>query len=202
MKDKYKTLIISCWVVLLCCFVVKLLGGNFFEIVCENEKFIRFCEFIDGNILKYVISFIMYFISGYIYFIAVVKNDISKYKKILCCVLLIVIWMIKLFIYKYQTIAIIVELMLMILTPILLNKKYWKMAIIGYVLNFSFQLLSVFIKNLKLSFIDNNTLNGIIFSIDYYIMIVLFYLYRIKEDNNDGINGFHLFRFRRQRKHQ
>lgn len=202
MKDKYKTLIISCWVVLLCCFVVKLLGGNFFEIVCENEKFIRFCNFIDGNILKYVISFIMYMTSAFIYMLAVVKNEITNVKKIIAIVLYSALWVIKLIVYDLQIVATLIEFIGVIGIPILLNKKYWKMSLIGCILNFVFQLISVIIKNLSLSFIDSSTINGIIFSIDYYIMIILFYLYRIKEDNNNGFNGIFLFRFRRQRKHQ
>ena len=181
MKDRYKTLIISCWAVLLCCFVVKLLGGNFFEIAYDNAQFQWFCHFIEKNILKYIVSFIMYMVSAYIYLLAVVKNEISKTKKIIGVLLFSSLWVAKLFLYKYPVIAMILEFVVIIGIPILLNKKYWKMAIIGCGLNFLFQLISAITKNLTLSFIDNNTVTGIIFSIDYYIMIILFYLYRTKE---------------------
>lgn len=202
MKDKYKTLIISCWVVLLCCFVVKLLGGNFFEIVCENEKFIRFCKFIDGNILKYVISFIMYMTSTYIYLLAIVRNEISNNKKIIGAVVLALLWFIKLLVYNIPIIAMLLEFGVIIGLPIILNKKYWKMSLIGCGLNLLFQFISLITKNVKLDYVDETMFIAIIFNIDYYIMIILFYLYRTKEYNENGINRSILFRFRRQRKHQ
>ena len=202
MKDKYKTLIISCWVVLLCCFVVKLLGGNFFEIVCENEKFIKFCKFIDGNILKYVISFIMYIVSTYIYLLSIVRNEISNNKKIIGAVVLALLWFIKLLVYNIPIIAMLLEFGVIIGLPIILNKKYWKMSLIGCVLNLLFQFISLITKNVKLDYVDETMFIAIIFNIDYYIMIILFYLYRTKEYNENGINRSILFRFRRQRKHQ
>ena len=202
MKDKYKTLIISCWAVLLCCFVVKLLGGNFFEIVCENEKFIRFCKFIDGNILKYVISFIMYMASAFIYMLAVVRNKISNKRKIIAFVLYISLWAIKLIAYNLPIIATIVEFIGVIGIPILMNKTYWKMSLIGCGLNLLFQFISLITKNVELNYVDETMFIAIIFNIDYYIMIILFYLYRTKEYNENGINRIFLFMFRRQRKHQ
>ena len=202
MKDKYKTLIISCWVVLLCCFVVKLLGGNFFEIVCENEKFIRFCEFVDGNILKYVISFIMYMVSAFIYMLAVVRNQTSNKRKIIAFGLYSVLWTIKLIGYDMPIIVTIVEFIGVIGIPILMNKKYWEMSLIGCGLNLLFQLISLITKNVELNYVDDSMFIAIIFNIDYYIMIILFYLYRTKEYNENGINRIFLFRFRRQRKHQ
>ena len=202
MKDKYKTLIISCWVVLLCCFIIKLLGGNFFEIVCENEKFIRFCKFIDGNILKYVISFIMYMVSTYIYLLSIVRNEISNNKKIIGAVVLAELWFIKLLVYDVPIIAMLLEFGVIIGLPIILNKKYWKMSLIGCGLNLLFQFISLITKNVKLDYVDETMFIAIIFNIDYYIMIILFYLYRTKEYNENGINRSILFRFRRQRKHQ
>ena len=202
MKDRYKTLIISCWAVLLCCFVVKLLGGNFFEIVCENEKFIRFCKFIDGNILKYVISFIMYMVSAFIYMLAVVRNQTSNKRKIIAFVLYSVLWTIKLIAYNMPIIVTIAEFIGVIGIPILMNKKYWKMSLIGCGLNLLFQLISLITKNVELNYVDDSMFVAIIFNIDYYIMIILFYLYRTKEYNENGINRIFLFRFRRQRKHQ
>lgn len=202
MKDKYKTLIISCWVVLLCCFVVKLLGGNFFKIVCENEKFIKFCNFIDGNILKYVISFILYFISTYIYFLAIIKNKVSKQKHIIIIISLILWWVIKLLLNNAQSIIFVLDILYMIFIPIIINKKIWLFSIISFFLNLAFQLISLLTKNIGIKFVDETMFMAIIFNIDYYIMIVLFYLYRTKEYDENGINWFTIFRFRRQRKHQ
>ena len=202
MKDKYKTLIISCWVVLLCCFVVKLLGGNFFEIVCENEKFIRFCKFIDENILKYVISFILYIFSGFLYFKAIIKDKLSKIKNLILLISLSVWWVLKLVLTEQQTIIFILDIVYMVLMPIIIKKKIWLFSIISFFLNLAFQLISLLTKNIGIKFVDDSMFIAIIFNIDYYIMILLFYLYRTKEYKENGFNRIPIFRFRRQRKHQ
>lgn len=204
MKDKYKTLITSCWVVLLCCFIVKLLGGNFFVIVCENEKFIKFCDFVEGNILKYILSFILYFVGTYIYFKAVLVK-LSKRQDNILTIIVSGWWLIKLLLYKFDLLIFILDVIFMIVTPIIINhnKQYiWSDSIVGFVLNFIFQAVSIVTKSLSFSFVDDKFIIGTIFSIDYYIMIILYYLYRTKECNQDGINGSFIFRFRRQRKHQ
>jgi hypothetical protein len=183
LKDKYKTLIISCWVVLLCCFVVKLLGGNFFEIVCKNERFVKLCKFVDGNILKYVIDFTTYFISTFVYILAVIGKKTNKKEKIIISIALTTLWFLKLLTYNIPILAMGLEFITIIVLPILLNRKIktFIFAIIGCALILLFQVISLMTKNIGIGFIDESTLVLLIFSIDYYIMIILFYLYRTKE---------------------
>ena len=202
MKDRYKTLIISCWVVLLCCFVVKLLGGNFFEIVCENEKFIRFCEFVETNWLKYPIALITYVLSTFIYMLGVIKKKTTKYDKLQLIFILITFWILKVFLSQYTIVIFIIDALFTIVVPILFNKENWLMSIIGYGLIILFQVISLVIKNIGVKMIDSSTFVSLIFSIDYYIMICLFYLYRTKEEEPNGNFWNRIFRNRRQRKHQ
>ena len=54
-----KRAIILCWVLLAVCFAIKLFGGNWFEIVCANEHFIKFCDFIDRAYINYPLSCIL-----------------------------------------------------------------------------------------------------------------------------------------------
>ena len=198
MKDRYKTLIISCWVVLLCCFIIKLLGGNFFEIVCENEKFIRFCKYCNNGIMYWVISIIAYTFSTTLYLMAVCKFEKPK---ILLIVITILMDIIKLIFINYATITGVIEFVLFIIIPICYNKKNWLRAIIGCVLVLLFQISSLVTKNIGIKVINNDLVTGLIFSIDYYIMIILYWLYSIKEEKDGNIRTI-LFRFRRQRKHQ
>lgn len=201
MKDKYKTLITSCWVVLLCCFIVKLLGGNFFEIVCENEKFIKFCDFVESNILKYILSFILYIVSSFIYFKAVLIKTTYKHNIILL-ITLSIWWFIKLLAYEDFNIMVLLDVAYMIFMPIIINRKIWISSIIGFVLTLVFQTISALTKNLSFYYVDEKFIIGAIFTIDYYIMLILYYLYRTKECEKNGINGIPTIRFRRQRKHQ
>ena len=198
MKDKYKTLIISCWVVLLCCFVVKLLGGNFFEIVCENEKYIAFTTFCNKGIPYWIITIVFYFLQSSLFFMAVCKLNKPKWWMIISTILFAIV---KLLFYKYQVVVFILEAVFMFTLPMIYNRKLWLRSIIGIVLVLLFQIISLVIKNIGIKFLYYDLFTGLIFSIDYYIMLVLYWLYSIKEEK-DGTLGIFLFRFRRQRKHQ
>ena len=49
-KQKFiKRVIIGAWITLALCFVIKLFGGNFFNIICENENFIAVCNYADNH---------------------------------------------------------------------------------------------------------------------------------------------------------
>lgn len=199
MKDKYKTLIISCWVVLLCCFVVKLLGGNFFEIVCENEKYIAFTTFCNKGIPYWIITIVFYLLQSILFFMAVCKLNKPKWWMIVATVLFFIV---KQIFYKYQVIVFIAETLFMILLPLIHNKKLILRSIIAYVLVFAFQLISLVIKNIGIKILYYDSFTAMIFSIDYYIMLVLYWLYSIKEETTNGTLWIPIFRFRRQRKHQ
>ena len=75
-----KRAIIACWVILIVCFIIKLFGGNFFNIISNNERFIQLCKFIDNTWLYYVVGYINYIFAGYIYTFAII-GKINNYKK-------------------------------------------------------------------------------------------------------------------------
>ena len=55
-------------------------------------------------------------------------------------------------------------------------KEYWK-VIVGNILLVVFQLVSMYVKNIKLGILGDNNLIGLIFSLDILIMIMLYYGY-------------------------
>ena len=63
------------------------------------------------------------------------------------------------------------------------------MIIIGVALVFAFQFLSMLLKMNQYAMFDENLVVGLILSIDYYIMLVLYWLYSVhfkklnKEEN-------------------
>ena len=72
----FKTLIITSWVVLIACFLIKILGGNWFELAVENEKFILFCNFIDNTPdVKILLTAVIYCVSTYFVVCAIVKKE-------------------------------------------------------------------------------------------------------------------------------
>ena len=46
-KSPYGLIILISWIALIICLIVKLFGGNWFELWLENDNFIKFCEVIQ-----------------------------------------------------------------------------------------------------------------------------------------------------------
>lgn len=206
MKDKYKTLITACWLVLISCFIVKLLGGNWFEIACSNEKFIAFCNYCQTN------SFLYYFISGInaligntLIIASFTKNKISNNKTTKFIIIYnIVIHVIKclcnIYIPNSNYIIMLFDIPTLLIVPLIINKALWKRIIVGIFLVTIFQVISLITKNIGVKNIDDNILTTLIFMIDYYIMLILYYLYSLKEEQ-DGTIWCFISRFRKRRNH-
>ena len=179
-KKKFlQRIIIACWVALVVCLIIKLFGGNLFNIVCKNETFIKICSYSDTHLwLDYILSSIYCFISMYFLVLAIIQE--KKYKLWQLIVLIITVLVgtgIKLW---NKTVGLIFDIWQGIGMPILfLGKKwkeYWK-VIVGNILLVVFQLVSMYVKNIKLGILGDNNLIGLIFSLDILIMIMLYYGY-------------------------
>lgn len=206
MKDKYKTLITACWLVLISCFIVKLLGGNWFEIACSNEKFIRFCNWFKvGSLQYYILSGISYIGIHMMIIASILKHKLGKDVKTLnILILLISVHLVKSLLDKYTNVPIlltIIDIILYITTPFIFNGKKRYRGIIGFLLILAFQFISLLVKNVSLRNVDNNVFTSLIFMIDYYIMVGLYYLYSTREENENGTIWWFISRFRKRRNH-
>lgn len=187
-KDNYKQVvlkraIILCWVLLGICFVVKIFGGNFFNIVCNNEKFIKVCEYIDNSWLYYLLGFISYNLTNYFLFKCTdTKNKQNKLIKIISIIILQLYWVFKiLFDLKIVQISFVVYSILdvsILYICLLLYSKQPLRSLISMGIMLLFSLVSALIKNISIIkvFTDNLVIT-FIFMIDYYIMFTLYYLY-------------------------
>lgn len=190
-----------CWVLLAICFVVKIFGGNFFDIVCNNEKFVEFCNFADTNIfMKIIVGLFSSSLTFYFYLLAIAKKmkfskkeTIVVFSSIFICVILRVL-------SDYWTktadniVSVLLDVYQFFVLPFFISSKvlkerYIRRVIFAYILNFSFQLISMVTKSISLGFITSNFLIAVIFIIDVYIMLVLYYLYSnyMKEEKSMGI---------------
>lgn len=185
MKNKYETLIISCWVVLIICLLIKLLGGNYFQIVCQNQTIIKVCNYIENSFLYYVFCFILYFFGTIFYFKAVLRQIKLRNKYLCIYVVVVVLWLLKLLLNKYICLTFGIEMLCLICIPTIFNRKKWWKYILCYMLTIAFQVITLITKNIGLKMVDTNFLIGIIYSIDYYIMIILFYLYATKSKRGE-----------------
>lgn len=114
-------LIRASWVVLICCFIVKLFGGNYFEIVCENENFVMICNFIDNNFwLKVIVYAIICVINVSLVLLAIIeKRKFSGWQNII--ILLIVVKSIMS--WYLQIVTFCLDIIIGIVIPFVICKK-------------------------------------------------------------------------------
>lgn len=198
-KDNYKQIvlkrmIILCWILLAVCFVVKIFGGNFFNIVCQNERFIKACEFVDKNMwLQYIIGCISTLFLQTLYLLAISKHLWFTRKREIIIVVITMLLGTGIRVYN-SYIGLIVDVYQYALMPFLIKDDF-KMSvkirriIASTIITFVFQLISLMTKNLSLGFTTENYnfIISIIFMVDVYIMVILYYLYVNNKEKNMGM---------------
>lgn len=187
-KKKYlQRVIIVSWIALIICFVIKLFGGNLFEIACTNETFIAICDYADTHLwANYLISALYCFISLYFFTLAIMQK--TKYKAWqLIILILTVLGGTALKIWN-STYGLYFDIWQVILMPIIfLNKEFkkWLNVIIANILLFGFQIISMCTKNIEFGVLGDSILVGAIYSIDVLIMLILYFAYANVINNKD-----------------
>lgn len=183
--------IICCWIVLFALFIIKLCGGNWFEIVVQNERFISVCNYINNTLLFYIVSAITSITANMLLLLAICR---AKYfKPIWAAIALLSL----LFSYSMKVVFPVVSMWFDFVVIIVFTYCYCRRIIrpiLGIGLNLIFQLISLTIRNISISEpVRDNSLVALILMIDVYIMLVLYYLYtNYKEAMQMGIwfNGW------------
>lgn len=174
------------WLFLIIYVIIKFLGGNYFEIVCENESFVNACQFIDNHLWLKIITCCIssYIMIGFLYLSIIRQAKFNTKQLILFLILIPVETILKL--TTNDIISVICDFVVCFVTPIILmplNKNEidikWFIFyyLLGNVLNILFQLASAFIKDLILKIMDESTLITLIFGFDVFIMLSLYYSY-------------------------
>lgn len=174
--------------------VFKLCGSNVFEIAVSNEQFISVCNWLDGEGIwcNYALSAVMSITSTAFLMLAAGHDNKPTCKHLLLIGCTIIpIWVVKIF----SSIAgFVLDCVSIIVVPAIISKKWWT-GFVGLALNVAFQAISMFIRGIDFGHtFDDNTILSLIFSIDYYIMIALYFLYMAsiktkKEDESNGTLG-------------
>lgn len=189
-KERYttsfrlKVLIAVCWVVYIACLIIKLCGGNRFEIATSNETFIALCDYIDNTLwLRMIIATITYVISSYIAYLILVKRKFfNDWWVIFILVITNIINILINNVYLNIALSIIVALII----PLIRTRfKLWKHIIIGNILIFVFQLISLLTRNIGRNLNNQSMLVSLIMQIDYYIMLIIYYLYINRKEVKD-----------------
>lgn len=180
-KQKFiKRVIIGAWIALALCFVIKVFGGNYFNIICENENFIAFCQYADNHKwATFVIYCIHCFVSLYFFALAILQQyKFNRFQFIVVAITVVIGSAIKTWFAQF---GIIYDLWQGLFMFVLFFKKRYKCylrVILANILLIIFQLISMFVKNIAFDIVTANGLViALIYSIDITIMLVLYYLY-------------------------
>ena len=179
-KDNYKRKVLGrmitvCWALLLICFVVKIFGGNFFAFIGESKV----VDYIINNVWLFIpYKFIFYFVATYLTFMIIFNH---KYKA-LSAIMTIIMFSFKQFV-NYNAImrvlAFVIEFLCLIVIPIILKRKWYDLLYINIIV-IIFQIVSLFVKNLSVFNFNTNEFVAYVYMLDYYIMVIMAYLYSKK----------------------
>lgn len=180
-KNKYKILIITSWIVLIICLIVKIIGLRNFDFQSDNSKFIKFCNYVDNVLwLKMIIACIICILTTYPVICVLINKKYLNIKNSLIYIPLIIASSIVG--WYNQIINIIIQIIYLIIIPLIQTKGNFKRIIFVQIIIMLFQIISLVIRNINITnFNDNNCMISLMFQIDYYIMILLLYLYNFKE---------------------
>lgn len=183
--------IVISWATLALCFIVKIFGGNFFEIMCQSENYKALCEYADTHFwLKYLLGIVSSMICQSFFLLSIIQ-EYKFTKKQFCSVFISVI--VATFVKMIdQEIGVLFDIYLTFILPALFwgkNFKKYITIIIANIFIFAFQIISLFVKNIGFVNVGDTYFIGLIYSIDVYIMCILYYLYRNfnKENDNMGV---------------
>ena len=190
-----KRAIVICWMLLFVCFAVKIFGGDFFNIICESDNFSKFCEFVDGSVLmQFLIGSVSSTVTYALFYLAILRKKwFEKWEFLFLLIttpmfVLLRIWATSNGILIVSTITNIIQCFVF---PFLFKRSekvictrwFVPTFIYGNIANFLFQFISLLVRNLSIKPLTDNFLVAIIYSIDMYMMLAIYYLYSI---NNKG----------------
>lgn len=199
-EENYKEIvlqktIIICWGLLISCFIIKLCGGNFFAIYCDNQKFVDFCNFIDKIKVSYILQFISFVASTYL-IIKIANFNVDNMKLFYTICVMSFYWLFKtLLALNFANLGNVIydvfDFLLLISITFYCSKeqtlKTFRNSIIIVLIVYLFSFMSAITKCIGLrGCINSSFFVGFIFMIDYYIMLLLAYLYQKRRYLRNG----------------
>lgn len=171
--------IIISWATLILCFIVKIFGGNFFEIMSNNENYKALCEYADTHLwLDFVLAVSSSLLCECLYILAILRQyKLKLWQFALTALTCVFSWIVDIYL---PTISIVSNLIMLFGLPALFlgkqYKKYLDIAI-AFVLTLAFQFISLLVKNLAIAQVDDSIFIVLIYMVDLYLMCFLYYLY-------------------------
>lgn len=170
-----KIAIVLCWLSLLAFWALKIFGGNLFEIMVENENFLKFSQAVQNTWLKYLVSFITIFISNYLLLCSIAQQFTFKGKELILVILMIFsMWVVVNFI---TYISVWYGYLIVIIYGAIKQTKWKRLyGVLGVILTLIFSTVSMLVRDISIGLVTDYLLLMILV-IDMYLMMALYYLY-------------------------
>lgn len=187
-----RRVIVISWITLALCFLVKIFGGNFFEIMCKNPNYKALCTYIDSNLwFRIIVQFCSSLLCHILYILSILqKYKLSKKQFWFLSANILLSCVVK---NISNIFGLLLDVWLFIIYPIILvgknYKKYFEILIACF-LSIIFQFISLIVKNLSIGIIDDSAFISLIFGIDVYIMCFLYYLYRNYKKESEKMGAY------------
>lgn len=178
-RNPLRTLIYTCWSVLIICFIIQLLGGDWFSLKITNSTVIEVCAYIETNkVLRQICTGILSITLNTFTALAILGQKFFTKRQIIVYVPTLIL---ATFVNHLPTpVTVLINVWFLIALPLIFNIRKWYRPLIGTVLIFTFQLISLMVKNIGGIVLENTPfLIGLVLQIDSVIMVVLYYLYSI-----------------------
>ena len=179
-RNVWKRSIILCWIFLAVSVVIKFIDWDFFNIESDNDRFIRLCAWVDSHIIALVLlQWIVYLVGNFLFIFALAGYRAKKTDLLIlfCCFTgMFAAKIVGTYIGMAVEIVGLCLIGLKYCVPIISFKRASTLSF--YALICVFQIVSMFIKNIAGYVLPDYSLIGLIYTIDYYIMLSLLMLYR------------------------
>jgi hypothetical protein len=175
--DITRITIILCWIALIAFWCLKLFGGNWFEIMVENENFIKFSDLVQNTWLKHIVSIFTISLSNYLFIGAIIQELQFKSKHLLTYIFsVITMWIVANFV-DIQLIKMLYGYIVFILIGIIFQSGFKKLfGLLAVALELTFTIVSMMIRNVNVDIMSDYFITSILI-IDVYLMSGLFLLY-------------------------
>lgn len=175
----YERALITCIIMLFICILFKLFGFNYFNLNTDIPILKEIDNVVmNSETLSFIYSFIFKFINGYL--ICCIARKETKFNMMT----LGPICIISMTLSRYcQNDIIILVYDIFTLYIVCFNKCEFKEYSLVMILNTIYQLTSLFIRDLGVQLSYHGLINSILLNLDYYIMLVITYLYLVKGGN-------------------
>lgn len=187
--DKYLSTSLKVYIfVLVCVFIMKIVGMDYFHIDTNNIVLIN----INKICLKYKLVYVWQSITLYIYlYIITAISCNNKNVKLISLIFLPIIILSKVLCLKSQFLSFIIDVVVVMLITIIKKGKL-KRTLIVILLNVLYQIISLTIRNKTIAIDQNDFIQAIIFNFDYLLMLIItykFYFIRLEGGQNLWADG-------------